>query len=75
MKKRKSKHHIIPTSRGGDSSIDNIVEIETKIHNIYHQLFINKKPDEIIEYLTNVFWKGKWEYVAEAYQKYSNRCV
>jgi len=63
-----SRHHwhIIPSSRGGNSQISNIARIDGKKHEIYHHLFINKTPEEIIEYLVNYFWQGQWEHVDKA---------
>ena len=42
-----TKHHIIPSSRGGNDSEGNISYILNRPHIIYHILFRNKKPDEI----------------------------
>ncbi len=55
-----TKHHIIPRSRGGDSSIKNIAKIPHKEHDLYHQLFANKTPDEIVAYLNNEFWNNNY---------------
>jgi hypothetical protein len=66
----KDKHHIIPRSRGGASTLDNLVEVVRQDHEYYHALFYNKTPVEVVEYLTHTFFKDKWEYVWEAYQKH-----
>jgi hypothetical protein len=49
-----SRHHVIPRSRGGKET----VEIHRDIHRTYHALFGNLTPDEILEYLIEVFWGG-----------------
>lgn len=73
-KKRKKKpnytrtdHHIIPSSRGGNSKLENIAKVPDRDHRFYHALFENKTPEEIIPYLVENFWNGKWEYVQRAY--------
>jgi len=76
MKKRYSRkvsrHHIIPKSRGGKRSLENIAEIEKEDHRNYHNLFENKMPFEIIEELVNKYWNGNWDYVKQS-QKIYNR--
>lgn len=60
-----SRHHIDPTSRGGDDSKENIDEDACgECHPRSHHLFANKKPDEIIEHLVEGLWNGqkKWVY-------------
>ena len=54
-----NSHHIIPRSRGGSENPSNKVIINTKLHKIYHRLFSNKTPTEIIDFLVNYFWGGK----------------
>ena len=72
-KKKKSRkvfrHHIVPTSRGGDSRLENIAKVDGKHHQYYHALFSNRVPEEIVEYLVNDFWNGQWKYVEKAYQR------
>lgn len=74
--KRKSKkprkcdrHHVIPSSRGGSSSLENIANTDGKKHEFYHALFGNKTPVEIVEYLVSDFWKENWTYVNNAYAR------
>ena len=76
MKKKKkkksrhaSKHHIIPVSRGGDSSLENIAKVDGRNHQFYHSLFSNRRPEEIVEYLVNDYWNGQWKYVERAYKR------
>ena len=65
MKKRKSRHHIIPRSRGGNDDIKNISWLRQKTHNYYHNLFSNKTPVEILRYLFRVFWNDNYDYLYE----------
>ena len=65
-KKRLSKHHIIPRSRGGNSESFNIVLVEKKEHQYYHALFENRTPDEIIVFLVNHFWNGQKHWLIKA---------
>ena len=72
MLRHVSRHHIIPSSRGGDSSLENIAKTTRKPHQYYHALFSNKRPEEIVEYLVNDFWNGQWKYVERAYRRNNN---
>ena len=58
----KTNHHIKPTSRDNDNSEKNTIYIDADKHDIYHRLFSNLLPDEIIHYLVDYFWGGqeKW---------------
>jgi hypothetical protein len=68
--KHHSRHHIIPKSRGGDNGLENIAIVNSKEHQLYHHLFSNRKPEEIVNYLVNEFWNKDWEYVNKAMRKY-----
>ncbi|WP_456325881.1 hypothetical protein [Desulfonauticus submarinus] len=67
-----SRHHIIPSSRNGSSDSYNIAMIDDHKHQLYHHIFINMTPTEIIEYLADYFWNGNWSFVEEALQ---NHCL
>ena len=67
---KKSRHHILPSSRAGVSSQRNIVFIDAYKHQRYHNLFANLTPIEIIYYLADYFWGGQWHYVEEAIQNH-----
>ena len=54
-----TRHHIVPRSRGGRDTSDNIAKVDNKKHELYHELFVNKTPNEIIDYLVSYFWKGQ----------------
>ena len=64
-KRRKTKHHIQPKSRGGTSNLENICRVPNKEHQNYHNLFINRTPYEILDYLTETFWNGDTKYVLD----------
>jgi len=72
-KKRKrivfDKHHILPSSKNGSNERWNIAIIDKIKHNVYHQLFKNRTPVEIICYLVEYFWSGQWNYVELALEK------
>jgi hypothetical protein len=53
---RDSRHHVIPRSRGGKFNDENIVIIPRVDHELYHKLFGNMKPEEIIEHLQSKYW-------------------
>lgn len=59
----KTRHHIVPLSRGGKNEWDNIAEVKKKWHDKYHSLFSNKTPEEILEFLVEVFWNGKTKFI------------
>jgi hypothetical protein len=65
----KTKHHIIPRSQFGDNSKDNISIVGNKFHQKYHSLFENRTPIEILDFLTEYFWKGNIEYVYQYLEK------
>ena len=72
MKKQKSSefkivnHHILPSSRGGTNYHINIAKVENRHHVIFHMLFFNKTPVEIITYLVEYFFAGQWKYVEQS---------
>ena len=59
-KKKLTRHHICPRSRGGSNSSYNIAKVPEREHDLYHRLFENKTPDEIMEYLNKTFWNGNY---------------
>lgn len=59
-------HHINPLSRSKDDSEENTLYIDARKHEVYHWLFKNKTPDEIVNFLIDYFWKGQTEWVFEA---------
>jgi hypothetical protein len=57
--KNPSNHHVIPRSKKGKTRPDNLDVIEREKHLRYHELFENRTPEEILDYLVNYFWKSK----------------
>ena len=53
------KHHIIPISKGGRDVEDNIAYVRKIDHRLYHVLFGNRTPEEIVLYLNSYFWRPK----------------
>ena len=62
---KKTRHHqlIIPRSRGGRDSKDNIAMVTNNLHQKYHFIFDNKLPTEILDFLVEYFWKGDIGYI------------
>lgn len=73
MKKKKAKHHILPSSRGGTLDKENLALITKKEHEFYHALFSNLTPDEIILYLLDHFWNGQKGWLTLALTKLTVR--
>lgn len=67
---RMQEHHIIPKSRGGSDTLENIVFVSRKEHEKFHSLYSNKTPIEVIEHTVKVYFNDNWEYVKEAYHRY-----
>jgi len=61
-----NRHHIIPKSKGGSHESTNIAYVDVFKHQKYHELFGNKTPPEVIEYLVKVFFNNNWGYVFKA---------
>lgn len=56
MKVKRTRHHIIPRSKGGSDNPENIVLVLKSKHEQYHKLFGNMNPVEIMHYLNSTFW-------------------
>ena len=54
-----TRHHIIPISRGGQGH-KNLAQVPYGKHNLYHQLFENRTPSEIVQYLNREFWNDQY---------------
>jgi len=75
-KKRKrviDQHHIVPRSRGGKLNKINVAETDKEKHALYHRIFFNMTPDEIIIYLTKEFWNGQTKWVNRALTKLNSK--
>lgn len=64
-----TRHHILPSSRGGNSSAQNISMLRNKKHQAYHTLFSNMTPDEIITFLVYKCWNKQWQWVQIAIEE------
>ncbi|MGD9275902.1 MAG: hypothetical protein PVJ67_01900 [Candidatus Pacearchaeota archaeon] len=71
--KRKTKHHIIPTSRKGKNLEENLAYVPKNKHQYYHSLFENRTPDEIIDYLVENFWNGQTIWVDKYLWRYHEK--
>jgi hypothetical protein len=69
---RLTRHHIIPTSRAGKDTENNISYVPQRQHEKYHELFGNRKPEEIIDYLVNDFWNERKDFIDKYQEKYKN---
>ena len=60
-----TRHHLKPRSRGGKNDSGNIKIIDAHPHQLWHKLFMNWKPDEVIVILRaagrNVFIRDSKE--------------
>ena len=56
--KIKSRHHIIPVSRGGRIVEHNLKVVPIGYHRAYHQLFANLTPKEIRRYMEEVWFNN-----------------
>lgn len=63
------KHHIWPRSIGGSDAPENIAKVNKKKHAIYHILFCNLSPPQIIGYLVTYWWNDNWSYVEQALER------
>lgn len=64
-----TNHHITPRSRGGNSMPSNIAKVREREHRLYHALFENKTPVEVLDYLTDHFWNRDNHYVNHVYER------
>ncbi len=55
-----TKHHIIPRSRKY-IGITGVCKVERFLHELYHHLFGNMTPEEILEYLNKTFWNDMFQ--------------
>jgi len=65
----REKHHILPKSRGGKKDKINLALVKKKDHELYHALFSNRTPVEILLYLVNYFWNGQIGWLTQALLK------
>lgn len=46
-----TKHHMIPRSRGGETAERNLLDIPEKLHQAWHYLFTNMRPEEAMVFI------------------------
>jgi hypothetical protein len=49
-----TKHHLIPKSRGGNKSEENLLQMWSDKHHLWHELWGNRTIDEIIVLLQKI---------------------
>ena len=64
---KQTRHHILPRSKGGTNDPSNIAMVKQGLHRKYHDLFNNKTPEEILEFLENYFWNGDEDFITRYY--------
>jgi len=65
MKKgKRTRHHIVPKSRTYNRPV--VAMVRDYDHQLYHKMFSNSTPTEIIIHLVHYYWAGDWQYVIEA---------
>jgi len=52
--RHRNRHHLIPKSRKGNNSINNLLLIDIERHEYWHRLWANRTIDEVLELLTRV---------------------
>ena len=62
----RTRHHILPRSRGGNDAHSNIIVLEDKIHKAIHKLFSNLTPSEAIVKYIQVYCKDQKKWFVEA---------
>jgi hypothetical protein len=64
-----SEHHIRPWSRSSDDRQENKVKVNEKLHEKFHSLFINRTPEEVIEFLLDYFFGGRVQILINVLKK------
>jgi hypothetical protein len=59
-----TKHHRKPKSKGGSDAPENISIVPKKKHAYFHALFGTKSPQQIADYLTNVWIDSSFKIIA-----------
>ena len=66
---RGDSHHVVPISRGGNKNGKNKVVINVDLHRKYHDLFVNRTPEEVLDFLVVYFWGGDISFVEDYLMK------
>lgn len=54
MEKFYNKHHILPKSQGGTNVKENLVKLDTRVHQALHLMFANGTPAEQIARILSI---------------------
>ena len=54
FKQHRNKHHLIPKSRGGGGSLNNLLLIDIEKHEAWHRIFKNATAQEVLDLLERV---------------------
>ena len=73
--RKQTRHHILPRSKGGTNDPSNIAMVKQGLHRKYHELFNNRTPEEILEFLENYFWGGNTDFIANYFWREKNECA
>jgi hypothetical protein len=59
----KDKHHILPQSRIPELTKEekNVILVDVNLHRLYHLLFANMTPSEVMAFLNATFWGNSFE--------------
>jgi 5-methylcytosine-specific restriction endonuclease McrA len=63
--KGRNYHHLIPRSRGGENSSDNLLLIEIEKHEAWHKIFGTKTAEEALRLLERVVQAKKAQALVE----------
>ena len=56
-----TKHHIIPRSRVNGKKQLGVCKVPRLQHELYHHLFGNMTPSEILDFLNKTFWDNQYD--------------
>lgn len=56
-----TKHHILPRSRKKGKGVIGVCKVKRFLHELYHNLFGNMYPWEILVFLNETFWNNEYE--------------
>jgi hypothetical protein len=60
-------HHIVPVSKRGKTTSSNIAKLPQGEHQDYHNLFGNRTPVEVLQYLCDHLWLNQEGYNGNCY--------
>lgn len=54
VQRKRNRHHLIPRSRGGSMSLNNLLYIDIERHRAWHDIFGNATAEEVLNLLERV---------------------